>query len=110
MLKIFLILTKIYPKKEFNGINIIAIHPVHESVPAFEYACVFYFTKYGYKVSYISLPYHSERTPKGKKCGELFFSNDDEEYFLSMKQSIVDQRQFIYFLNNYEKDHNFYAI
>ncbi|MDI6861300.1 MAG: hypothetical protein QMD25_04715 [Caldisericia bacterium] len=99
-----------YPEKNYNGINIIAIHPVHEAYPAFEYACVYYFTKRCYKVSYISLPYHRERTPKGKKCGELFFSNEDEDYFFSMRQSVVDLRHFIYFLKTYENDLNFYGI
>lgn len=99
-----------YPDKNYNGINIIAIHPVHESYPAFEYASVYYFTKRGYKVSFISLPYHRERTPKNTKCGELFLSNDDEEYFFSMRQSIVDLRHFIYFLKTNEGDLNFYGI
>lgn len=99
-----------YSEKNFNGINIIAIHPIHELYPAFEYACVYYFTKRGYKVSYISLPYHRERTPQGSRCGELFFSNKDEDYFFSMRQSIVDLRHFIYFLKTFEKDSNFYGI
>jgi len=99
-----------YPRKNYNGINIIAIHPVHESYPAFEYSSAFYFIKKGFKVSFISLPYHRERTPKNKRCGEPFFSNDDEEYFFSMRQSIIDLRKFKYFLKVYEKDENFYGI
>ncbi|MCX8094594.1 MAG: hypothetical protein N3D74_00145 [Caldisericia bacterium] len=99
-----------YPKNNFNGINIIAIHPVHETYPAFEYACVYFFIKQGFKVSFISLPFHRERTPKGKKCGELFLSNDDEEYFFSMRQSVVDLRHFIYFLKLFENDSKFYGI
>jgi hypothetical protein len=99
-----------YPKNRFNGKNILAIHPVHEQYPAFEFSCVFYFTRLGYKVSYITLPFHRERAPKESKSKELFLSNDDNEYFFAMKQSIVDLRKFIQFLNDYEKDKEIYGI
>lgn len=100
----------LYPKNNFNGINIITIHPVHENLPLFEYSIAYYFTRYGYKVSYITLPFHRERAPKGTKSGELFFSNEDDEFFLSMRQSIVDLRHFIQFLIDLKEDKIIYGI
>lgn len=99
-----------YPKNNFNGINIITIHPVHENLPSFGYSVAYYFTRYGYKVSYITLPFHRERAPKGTKSGELFFSNEEDEYFLSMRQSIVDLRHFIQFLIDLEKNKIIYGM
>lgn len=99
-----------YPKKEYNGKNILAIHPVHESFPFFGYSVGFYFIREGYKVSFITLPFHRERAPKSSRTGELYLSNDDEQYFFSIRQSIVDLRHFIHFLNEIERDNNFYAI
>lgn len=99
-----------YPKRNYNGKNILAIHPVHENIPSFEYTLAFYFLKHNYKLSYITLPFHRERAPEGTKSGELFFSNNDDEYFFSMRQSIVDLKHFIQFLNDYENDFEIYGI
>ncbi|HPP43649.1 MAG TPA: hypothetical protein PLA35_03560 [Caldisericia bacterium] len=99
-----------YPNKEYDKKNILAIHPVHEAVPFFEHTVAFYFLKYGYRVSYITLPFHRERMPKDVKSKELFLSNDEYEYFFSMRQSIVDLRHFIQFLNDEEDDKEIYSI
>lgn len=99
-----------YPKNNYNGKNILAIHPVHENFPSFGYAVSYYFIRSGYKVSYITLPYHRERAPKGTRSGELFLSKDDDEYFFSIRQSIVDLRHFIQFLIDKEEDKEIYGI
>jgi len=99
-----------YPKDNFNGKNILAIHPVHENFPSFGFATAYYFIRYGYKVSYITLPFHRERAPKGTRSGKLFLSNEDDEYFFSIRQSIVDLRHFIQFLIDKEEDKEIYGI
>jgi len=48
--------------------------------------------------------------PKDAKSKELFLSNDESEYFFSMRQSIVDLRHFIQFLNDEEDDKEIYSI
>lgn len=87
-----------YPDSEFKGKVILTIHPLHEAVPMFEEAVAYYFLRHGYKVAYISLPFHRERAPEGTKSGELFFSFNEDQTFLNMRQSILDLRLFMNYL------------
>ena len=93
-----------YPSSNFNGKVILAIHQYHEAIPIFEEAVAHYFLRYGYKVAYISLPFHKERAPKGTKSGELFFSFEEDHTFFSMRQSIVDLKIFMDYLLEKEGD------
>jgi len=96
-----------YPLSNFNGKVILTIHPVHEAIPIFEEAVAYYFLKHGYKVAYISLPFHRERAPKGTKSGELFFSFEEEHTFSVMRQSVIDLKLFMDYLLEREGDEIF---